>query len=156
MSRFFLATAAAAVALLLPLPAFACTPIAARSWTGNITLANNASVSATDFVVNKCAFHDPKLNGFDAIAFDVSSHAGLAGAATWTTSHATSPSAVSGSFLSASCGALVGTGFNQTEKGKSSAFVIPGAAKWLLVTPATDVPGKDIAVSVSSAGRKCP
>jgi hypothetical protein len=157
MNRTLLAAVAAALAILLPAPAFACTPIPPKTWTGNLQVAGGQfSAGYNDFVVNKCAFHDDRLNGLDVVVFDVASHAGLAGAAKWTTSFQTKPDQVNGVFFTAACGVLPGTGFVQATSGANVAFTFPSNAKWLVVSPYTAVPSKDIAITVSSPGRVCP
>lgn len=156
MNRIVMAAVAAALAILLPTQALACVPIPPKSWSGTVQFANHLSISGQSFNNNGCAFHDSRLNGFDAIAFDVATHRGLPATAKWSTTHATKPDYVMGVFYTAGCAAIPSTGFNQFESGKAASFSIPASAKWLLVTPGTKVPGKDIAVTISSPGRKCP
>lgn len=157
MNRTLMAAVAAALAMLMPVQAFAaCKTIKPKTWTGSIQLANHVSVSGQDFNANNCKFHDPKLQGLDARAFDVASHRGLSAKAKWSTTHVTKPDYVMGVFYTAGCKAIPSTGFNQFVSDKYVSFKIPTSAKWLLVTPGAKVPGKDISVRVYSAGRKCP
>lgn len=156
MNRTMLAVVAAALAIFLPAPAFACVPIAPKTWTGSLQVASHMSVGYNDFVLNKCAFHDNQLNGLDVVVFNVASHAGLAGTAKWNTAFAAKPERVNGVFFSGSCGALPGTGWTQTTSNKNVSFTFPANAKWLVVSAYTLVPSKDIVITVASPGRKCP
>lgn len=156
MNRLLLAAVAAAVALLLPLPALACTPLAAKTWRGPITVANHASITNQSFVLGGCQFANDAVNGIDARVFDVSSHRGLAAAGKWALNSAVKPDRVDGTFYTASCSGLPGTGWGTTEPGSTVNFTIPNNAKWMVVTPYTLTPGVDLEVIVTSAGRKCP
>jgi hypothetical protein len=156
MKRFRLGLIAAALAVVLPLPAAgACKPIRPKSWKGTISLAGHVSATNQSFLINKCVLPDPALNGVDARVFNVASHRGLKATASWRTATAVRPDLVTGTFYSAKCTGLPGTGWEQRTMGKRVAFKIPAGAKWLLVTPYTVTPSKDIAVTISSAGRKC-
>jgi hypothetical protein len=157
MKRHLFSALAMGLVLLLPTPAFACTPVPAKSWAGSIQIAKHSStgVSNTVFANNKCEWPDPALNGFDAVVFDVASHKGLPGKVTWDTSTAVKPSSVFGYFRSASC-ATTGATWSTATSGQALDFTFPDDAKWLIVQPVTTVPSKDIAISVSSPGRKCP
>ena len=157
MKRHLLPAVAIGLVLLLPTPAFACTPVPAKSWAGNIQIAKHstASVSSTVFAQNGCEWPDPALNGFDAVVFDVASHKGLPGKVTWNTDTAVKPDSLFGHFRTASCG-ITGASFSQSASGASLDFSFPSEAKWLIVLPVTTVPGKDISVAISSPGRKCP
>lgn len=156
MNRVFLAAVAAAVALLLPAPAFACSPVAAKTWQGDITAGNHASATALSFILGGCQFANPAVNGVDARVFDVSSHAGLAAAGRWSAGTAAKPDRVDGTFYTTSCSGMPGTGWGTTAPGSTANFTIPSGAKWMVVTPYTITPGASIKVTVSSAGRKCP
>lgn len=156
MNKTLMAAVAAALAMLLPTQAFAaCKVIKPKTWAGTVQLANHASVSRQDWDTNNCKFRDARLNGFDARAFDVYSHRGLAASAKWTTSNATKPGHVAGIFYTSACAPIPMKGFTQFKAGAVSKFAIPTTAKWLIVQPGTIVPSKDIAVTVSSPGRTC-
>lgn len=161
MRRAMVAAVAGTVALILPLPALAeCVPIPPRTWAETIQFANHVSVTKGDFETNRCAFTDGRLNGFDAVVFDVASHAGLDAAVTWDSSNVTKPEGLTGFLLTAECRAVPFAGFqgvwDDGSGGETIAFSIPSDGQWLLVYPYTKVPGKDISVTVSSAGRACP
>ena len=156
MNRTMLAVVAAALALLLPLPAgAACRTIKPKKWTGTMSVSNHASATHLAFVPSGCK-PPAQLNGTDALIFDVASHRGLKAAAKWTTTTPVKPTQVDGVFYSASCTGMPGTGWHQATAGKSVSFTIPAKAKWLVVTAYTLAPAKDIAVTVSSPGKKCP
>jgi hypothetical protein len=158
MKRPLLPAVALGLVLLLPAQALACTPIKAKTWTGSIQIAKHSSsgVSNTAFSNNGCEWPNPALNGFDAIVFDVASHKGLAAKVTWNTATPVKPASVFGYFRTASCATTGGT-WSSTTAGKALGFSIPSQAKWLIVQPVTTVPpaSRDIAVTVTSPGRKC-
>ena len=156
MNRIVVAGLAAVIALLIPAQALACVPVPAKTWSGNIQFANHASVSRQSWDNNNCAFHDSRLNGFDAIAFDVTSHKGLPATAKWSTTHVTKPGNVQGVYYTASCTAIPSTGFTEFSSDKAVNADVPATAKWLVVVPGTIAPGKDITVTITSPGRKCP
>lgn len=157
MKRQMLPALALGLVLLLPAPAFACVPVPAKTWTGTIQVAKHSTlnVSATAFQSNACKWPDPALNGLDAIVFDVSSHKGLAGRATWNTSTPVKPTQMFGNFRNASCGAT-GATWTHATSGEALSFSIPSDAKWLIVQPMTTVPSRDIGITVTSPGRTCP
>lgn len=158
MKRQLLQAMALGLVLLLPTPALACTPIKPKTWTGTIQVAKHSStgVSNTVFANNGCKWPDPALNGFDAIVFDVASHRGLAGKVTWNTATPVKPASVFGYFRTASCATTGGT-WSSATSGQALGFTFPAQAKWLIVQPVTTVPpgSKDIAITVTSPGRKC-
>lgn len=156
MKRSFLAPFALAVVLLIPVPALACQPVAARTWTGEIQLATHANAGRTAYLRNECKWPDAQMNGLDAITFDVGSHAGLPATVTWDTDAAVKPDQVNGVFLTATCGSLPNTGWTQSSPRTPTAVTIPATAKWLLVSPYTLAPSKDLKIRVASPGRKCP
>lgn len=157
MNRTLLTLVAGILALLLPMPASAaCKPVPPKKWTGAIQVVNHASAVHLGFLANKCTLPDSRLNGTDGLVFNVASHRGLKAAAKWTTTAPVRPDQVDGFFYTASCTGLPGTGWTQRTPGSSVSFTIPTAAKWLVVAGYTVTPAKDIAVTVSSAGRKCP
>ena len=159
MNRSLLFGVAALVVLILPLPALACTPVPAKTWSGAIQFATpGGGVSKADYELpnTKCQFSDPQLNGFDARVFDVSSHRGLKGELSWTTTAPVAPDRVNAIQYDSSC-VLAGSQLAQAnDPGQGAAFDIHADAKWLLVYPSTNTPSKDISVKVTSAGRKCP
>lgn len=156
MNRRLLVLVAGLLALVVPTSAAAaCTPVAARKWSGVMKVVNHASATQLAFVSNKCVLPDSRLQGTDALVFNVASHRGLKAAAKWTTTAPVRPDQVDGVFYSASCTGLPGTGWTQRTPGKTVGFTIPTAAKWLVVSGYTVTPAKDVAVTISSPGRKC-
>lgn len=156
MNRKMLTLVAGALALLLPVPASAaCKPVPAKKWAGTIQVVNHASATQLSFLANKCKLADSRMHGTDALVFNVASHRGLKAAAKWTTTAPVRPEQVDGFFYTSACTGLPGTGWTQRTPGKSVSFTIPSGAKWLVVAGYTVTPAKDIAVTVSSAGRKC-
>ena len=156
MKRQLLPAVALGMVLLLPAPSLACTPIKAKTWTGSIQVAKHSTtgVSNAVFANNGCTWPDPALNGFDAVVFDVASHRGLAAKVTWNTATPVKPTSVFGYFRTASC-ATMGETWSTVTAGKALAFTVPSQAKWLIVQPVTTTPSRDIAVTVTSPGRKC-
>ena len=156
MKRQLLPAIALGLALLLPTQALACVAVPAKTWKGAMqTAALRISVSNTAFTNNGCKWTNPALNGADAIVFDVASHRGLQGKVTWTTDAPLKPDALLGSFRTASCGAIPNGQWSQPTSGKALAFTFPSNAKWLIVQTVTNVPSKDIKVTITSPGRKC-
>ena len=158
MMRHLLSAVAMGLVLLLPVPAFACTPLPAKAWTGTIAVASPSTMSVTNtaFSNNGCAFPNPAVNGVDAIVFDVASHRGLQGQANWSTTTLVKPDKLFGYFRSASCELIPSGQFSIPAGSPAFDIFIPSDAKWLIVSPLTITPSRDIAVTVSSAGRKCP
>ena len=156
MKRQLLPAVALGLVLLLPAPALACTPVKAKTWTGSIQVAKHSStgVSNTAFATNGCKWPDPALNGFDAVVFDVASHRGLTGKVTWNTATPVKPTSIFGYFRTASC-ATTGATWTTATSGQALGISFPSQAKWLIVQPVTTVPSRDIAVTVTSPGRKC-
>ena len=157
MKRQLLPAVALGLVLLLPTPAFACTPIPAKTWKGSIQVASPSTMSATNttFSNNRCTFPNPAVNGVDAVVFDVASHRGLAGKATWTTTAPAKPDKLFAYYRNSSCVFVPSGQWTHETSGKALSFTIPKDAKWLIVQPLTLTPSKDIAVTISSPGRKC-
>ena len=155
MKRPLLLAVALGLALLLPTSSWAAHSVPPKTWRGTIQVAkhSSSSVTGTAFVTNGCKWQNPALNGLDAVVFDVYSHRGLAGKVTWTTTNPVKPTSLFGSFRTASCG-LTGTTWSSTQSGIAKSFAIPSGAKWLVVQPVTNVPSGNIAVTVSSPGRR--
>lgn len=156
MNRSFLAVAAAALVVLMTMqPAAACRTIKPKTWAGTIAVATQVNTTSNSYVLGGCKFVNASQQGSDALVFDVTSHRGLKAAAKWSTTSPAQPEQVDGVFYSAACSGLPGTGFNMLDPAKSVAFTIPTTAKWLIVSAYTTTPAKDIAVTVTSPGRKC-
>lgn len=155
MKRQLLPTVALGLALLLPTSSWASHSVPPKTWRGTIQIAKHSSsgVTGTAFVSNGCKWQNPALNGLDAVVFDVYSHRGLAGKVTWNTTIPVKPTSVFGSFRTASC-ALTGATWQHTQSGTAKSFTFPARAKWLIVQPVTNVPSRDIAVTISSPGRR--
>ena len=159
MKRSLLAAVAMGLVLVLVLSAavLACTPVRPKTWKGSIQIASSSSqnVTNTTFTNNGCEFPDPALNGFDAKVFNVASHRGLKAKVTWNTATPVKPAQVFGSYRTASCAPVLSGQF-QAAGGKATAIRFPRSAKWLIVQPLAGTPSKDINVTITSAGRKCP
>lgn len=157
MKRQLLAAVAMCLTLLLPAPALACVVVPPRTWSGSLQVAKPSQhVSSTAFIQNGCKWYDPALNGVDATVFDISTHRGLAGQATWDTSSLVAPDGLVGYFRTASCEHVADAVWAQPKKGEAVNFSFPSNAKWMIVQSATLTPSSGITIRITSPGRKCP
>jgi hypothetical protein len=165
MPRVAISLMAAALVLLLPLPASACVPVAAKTWSGGVQTSSIGaieSVSFNEFRVD-CAWAVPELNGLDARAFNVKTHRGLPSTISFTTSALLDEPAtlVWGYVLDDACqfetGPVLSPGRDvEVTKASAKAFSIPDDATWLVLTPTALTLRGPYEVKVTSPGRTCP